>query len=405
MWQQWRLSKGDAAGWSGSVVLTIALAGLCTPATANTTGESATEAQSSVPEIVLPVASPGPAGLRIALLLPLRSEALGRAAEAVRDGFMAAVQRDPNDVAITVFETGDAAQETLSGYAEAASTNDIVVGPLSRTDVTAIALSRAISKPTLALTQPDILTETEGALPRQLLVVGLSIEEEARQVASWAASGKQNPHVVVVATATAWQRRAAKAFATQWRQLGAAAHTIELAGNGGFLSASSLALLKKRVQTEKPTLLFLALDAAQARQVRAAIGNEVALYGTSQLNPYVPQDRDTSERTSEMDGVRLLDMPWQIQLAHPAVMIYPRVEVATDQKRSADLERLYALGIDAYRIAREIGAHHSSFEIDGVSGKLQIDLSDEAARFRRTLVPAVYQDGLVAPLNTVGATQ
>jgi len=36
-----------------------------------------------------------------------------------------------------------------------------------------------------------------------------------------------------------------------------------------------------------------------------------------------------------------------LQADHAAVMIYPRQVIAADQKRSADMERLYALGIDA----------------------------------------------------------
>ena len=388
--------KAALCKWGRAVVLFSGLSGLCASASANTTDPGMVSQTLGEPALSVSSVPPLP---RIALLLPLRSESLGRAADAVRDGFMAAYERDRDGTTVTVFETGDSTQDALSGYAEAAASNDIVVGPLSRTDVTAIALSRAINKPTIALTQPDISAESEGALPRQLLVVALSIEDEARQVAMWAGAGKKSPRALVVSTTTAWQRRAGKAFAAQWRQQGAESQNLELVASGGYFSASGLAMLKKRVQTEKPTLLFLALDAAQARQIRAAVGNDVVLYGTSQLNPFVPQDRDVSEHDIGMDGVRLLDLPWQIQLEHPAVMIYPRAEVATDQKRSADLERLYALGIDAYRIAREISIHRHSFDIDGVSGKLHIGFGDEAAHFKRTLLPAVFQNGLVVPFS------
>ena len=433
MGQRWQVETKRM--WRSGAALALLLCGLCAPAAANTTDvppAAPTLGEPAVPSESLPLPQPEPqqqqpqqqqpqqqsqpqppepadtmrassqpdaaAPLRIALLLPLRSEPFGRAAEAVRDGFMAASQRDPAAASVTVFETGDGAQETLSGYAEAAASSDIVVGPLSRNDVTAIALSRAVAKPTLALAQPDISVESEGGLPRQLLVVALSIEDEARQVASWAATDKKNAHAFVVSTATLWQRRAAKAFSQQWKLLHGEAQNMELSSSAGGVSASSLVMLKKRLQNEKPALVFLALDAEQARQVRSAIGDEVALYGTSQLNPNVPQNHESSERANEMDGVRLLDMPWQIQTEHPAVMIYPRAEVATDQRRSPDLERLYALGIDAFRIAREIGAHHTKFELDGVTGKLQVGFGAGPARFKRALLPAIYQDGLVVPL-------
>lgn len=396
------VGKLACMGW---LIGVLGMTGLCSAQTLPDPANGTMVAQPDAATVLMPpprdtVSAP----TRIALLLPLRSESLGRAAEAVRDGFMAARQRDPEGAEVTTFETGDAAQDTLGGYAAAAADNDIVVGPLSRTDVTAIALSRAVGKPTIALTQPDVDAELEGALPRQMLVIALSIEDESRQVATWAGAGRKSAHAFVVATATAWQRRAAKAFSSQWQKQGGEAHSMELSGSSGYFNASSLATLKKRLQAEKPALVFLALDAAQARQVRAAIGTDIALYGTSQLNPFVPQERDVSEHTPEMDGVRLLELPWQIQLDDPAVMVYPRAEVAADQKRSADLERLYALGIDAYRIAREItrqpGQRRTSFDLDGVSGKLQIAFGAGPAQFSRTFVPAIYRDGLVVPLGT-----
>ncbi|MDP9109177.1 MAG: penicillin-binding protein activator [Pseudomonadota bacterium] len=389
--------------WATAAVLASVLCGLCAPARAITTGPSETTGVLAVDTVQEPSpAAPSPVPVsatpRVALLLPLRSESLGEAAEAVRAGFMAGFERDKDSMALTVFETGDAAQNTLAGYADAAANNDIVVGPLSRTDVTAITLSRAIGKPTIALTQPDVDVDAEGALPRQLLVIALSIEDEARQVAQWAGAGRNAARVFTVSGNTAWQRRAAKAFAAQWKQQGGEAAPLELSASAGYFSASSLAMLKKRVQSERPALLFLALDAGQAKQVRAVLGNEVALYGTSQLNPTAPQDRAVAEPSPELNGVRLLDLPWQIQLDDPAVMIYPRAEVATDQRRSADLERLYALGIDAYRIAHELALQHTRFDIDGVSGRLSVGFGKGPAKFKRTLLPAVYQDGVVVAL-------
>jgi outer membrane PBP1 activator LpoA protein len=156
--------------------------------------------------------------------------------------------------------------------------------------------------------------------------------------------------------------------------------------------------LKNMLETDKDSLLFAALDAQQARQVRAAIGKAMPLYGTSQLNPYVAGAASGEERALDMDGTRLLDIPWQLQRDHPAVMIYPRLVIGVDQKPDADLERLYALGIDAYRIAREVAQKRTSFELDGVTGRLQVRFDQEAPFFQRTQQQAVYRDGAVVPL-------
>jgi hypothetical protein len=337
---------------------------------------------------------------RIALLLPLRSDALGQAANAVRAGFLAAYEREKEKrLSIDVLETGDAVQDVLSGYNAAVLSHDIVVGPLSRSGVTAIAQRGAVSKPTIALTQADTAGETEITLPKQMLVMGLSIEEEARQVADWAHADNPAGKAFVISTNIAWQRRAAKAFSTQRRRLGARSESMELGVASGYLSPTGLVQLIKRIQAEAPAMVFAALDAAQTNQMREAIGHDIPLYGTSQLNPVALPDWSTIERIQGMDGVRLVDMPWQLQPDHPAVMVYPRLVVKPDQRRSADLERLYALGIDAYRVAREIASNRTQFAIDGVTGKLTVDLGSGASRFERIEVPAIYQDGMVAPVT------
>jgi outer membrane PBP1 activator LpoA protein len=339
--------------------------------------------------------------VRIGLLLPLQSAALGQAASIVRDGFLASHEWEKDErLTIDVIQTGDAVSEVLSAYHSAAQAYDIVVGPLSRSGVTAIAQRGLIEKPTIALTQADMPAETGIKLPSKLIVMGLSVEEEARQVAIWAHADYPAAKVFIVSTNIAWQRRAAKAFESEWRRLGAQSRSMELGISSGYLSASGLVQLKTHIQAEQPELLFVALDAAQTGQVREAIGTDIAIYGTSQLNPRALPDRDTSERMPDMNGVHLVDIPWQLQPDHPAVMVYPRLVVNPDQKRSSDLERLYALGIDAYRVAKEIAFNRTRFEIDGVTGKLSVDLDGNMARFERIELPAIYQDGIVVPLNT-----
>ncbi|MDB5762183.1 MAG: hypothetical protein JWQ21_1178 [Herminiimonas sp.] len=414
------------------LLLASVLGGLCAPAQANTTaagiprgfspatgaaeriGPSNAPIRSAQNDITVSPETAGdpasvpvapslpqqPAPVRIALLLPLRSDALGSAADAVRAGFLAANEREKDgSLTINVIETGDAPQDILSVYGAALSGNDIVVGPLSRSGVTAIAQSGTVTKPTIALTQADIQEDAEIALPQTMLVMGLSVEEEARQVADWASAGKIGGKALIISTDAAWQRRAAKAFGTQWQHHGRELESVELGASSGYLSASGLAQLKNRIQEEKPALLFAALDAEQARQTRLVIGNDVAFYGTSQLNPLALADWVAADRVPQMNGVRLVDMPWQLQADHPAVMIYPPLFVNADQKRSADLERLYALGIDAYRVAKEIALKRTHFEIDGVTGRLTVDFGKSMARFGRLEVHAIYRSGAVVPLS------
>ncbi len=392
-----------------ATAISAACPGLCAPVQANTTdGAGAKPAAevggnaaggpvlSAVPPFNPPKAQP----VRIALLLPLRSDALGPAAEIVRRGFLAAYEREKEEnLLIAVIETGDAAQDILSGYNLIVTSNDIVVGPLSRSAVAAIAQSGTVNKPTIALALPELQNEAEIPVPPKMLVMGLSVEEEARQVADWARETRGG-RAFVISAGAAWQRRAARAFSLQWKARGQEFESIELAGASGYFSARALEQLKKRVQDEKPVMLFAALDAGQARQIREAVGKDTPLYGTSQLNPFAARDTQAAtERTPEMNGVRLVDMPWQLQPDHTAVMVYPRLAANPDQKNSPEMERLYALGIDAYRVAREIALNRPGFEIDGVTGKLKGSFGRGPARFQRIEPTAVYRDGVVVPLS------
>lgn len=331
-----------------------------------------------------PAAPPG-AQTRIALMLPLESQALSQPAEALRAGFMAAFERDRAGVSVDVVPTGDSAQDTLDAYARAAQQHDIVVGPLARSAVAALAGSGAVTKPTIALNHP----QTDGPLPRQMLVVGLSLEEEAHQVADWAAAEHPAGRALVITGPATWQQRLSGAFAARWSQLGRGNTLVELPIADGYVDGNALADLRLRLQTDPPQLMFAALDAVQLRQVRSALGTSLPTYGTASVNP----GRDPGVSAPELVGVRILDIPWTVQPDHPSVSVYPRWSGDTG---GFDMQRLYALGIDAFRIARELGQRQTgSFEIDGVTGRLSIDMGGPSARFRRVETGVVYHgDGI-----------
>ncbi|MCC2972849.1 penicillin-binding protein activator [Massilia sp. IC2-476] len=324
-----------------------------------------------------------PSGARIALLLPLQSDALAQPAEAVRAGFMAGYERDRGGVTVNVIPTGDSSQATLDAYARAAEQHDIVVGPLARPAVAALATSGAVTRPTIALNHP----QTNGPLPRQMLVVGLSLEDEARQVADWAAAEQPGARALVLTGKAAWQQRLSGAFTARWAQLGLNNMVVELPSSDGYVDANALAELRSRMQVDQPQLVFAALDAVQLRQVRSAIGTSLPTYGTASINP----GRDPGSAAPELAGVRILDLPWAVQPEHPLVASYPRWG---DTSNGYDMQRLYALGIDAFRIARQLALRpDGAFELDGVTGRLSVDMGAGASAFRRVETGTVYRDG------------
>ena len=349
----------------------------------------------------VPPARSSAALVRIGLLLPLRSETLGPPAQALRAGFMAAYQREPDGLIVSLIETGSAAREVLASYAQAQEQHDIIVGPLARAAVTALATSALVRKPTIALNHPEGLAPASSdALPPAMLMIGLSLEEEARQVAAWAANEQPQARAVIVTGGAPWQRRIAQAYAAECERFGLATETVELSTLNGNLSDGELEQLAARLQEgaseAAPAMLLAALDADQARQLRAVLGNRISLYGTSSLNPGLGH----GPSAVELDGTRLLDLPWLLQPDHPAVMTYARPEPARESERNPDMERLYALGIDAFRIAREIALHPAArFELDGVTGRLSVSFGQGPARFERAGQAAIYENGGLTPLS------
>jgi hypothetical protein len=377
--------------------------GLYAPIQSNTSGARAADvaAQAQVPPMPPPasvqvspvdITGTAPVGApvkimrvtRVGLLLPLRSDSLGAPSEALRAGFMAAFERDRDGVEVNLIDTGDSPDETLNAYMAALKNNDIIVGPLSRSAVTAVADSGTVSKPTVALNHP----ESGSPVPANMLVVGLSIEDEARQVARWAGAEHPRATALVVSGPAPWQKRLASAFVAQWTKLGNKSQLAELTASNGYLHESGLNQLKTRTEAEPPALVFAALDHDQLRQFRSTFGPALPAYGTSSVNP----GTEPGMAVAELDGTRILDLPWQVQSDHSAVMVYPRWAGA---KRTLDLDRLYALGIDAFRVARELALRPgANFRMDGVTGKLSVSFGKGPARFERVETGTVYQGGV-----------
>ena len=140
-------------------------------------------------------------------------------------------------------------------------------------------------------------------------------------------------------------------------------------------------------------------DAQQASQLHLVVGNEVPIYGTSQINGLTLAEREAAAPAPDMNGVHLIDMPWQLQADHLAVMSYPPFAMKDNQPRPPNLQRLYALGIDAYRVAREIASQETDFSIDGVTGTLTISFGKGIPSFKRVEQPALYRQGKLAPFE------
>ncbi len=312
----------------------------------------------------------------IALLLPLKSASFGPAAEAVRQGAVAAsIMHIPAVLPLQVYPTGDQVEDIVSAYRQALQAGaNIVIGPLTRNAVTALAKSNLVAAPTLALNYP----EGEAVLPENFYLFGLTAEGEARQAARRAFNDGRRTALTVTAN-TPLAKRVQMAFADAWRGLGG-----KLVAQASFSpERTQFPALHDTVIKHRSDIIFLAADANLARMVRPYLDPNTPTYATSM----VFGGNQEIGRNIDLNGVLFADMPWLLVPDHPAVMVYPRAE-----NFSIEQERLYALGIDAYRIATVMAQNPRPGEgsvLDGVTG--QISLSDH--QFQREMAVAQFREG------------
>jgi outer membrane PBP1 activator LpoA protein len=313
----------------------------------------------------------------IALLLPLQSASFGRAADAVRKGFMAGFSISPAQLPVKVYAADEAADNIVSAYLSAVQEGaKVVIGPLTRNAVTHLAASGLIGVPTLALNA----TDGDDFIPPNLYLFGLSAETEARQIARTAfTEGRRN--AFIVSSGTPLAKRIQQAFLEEWEKLDGevAAQLILPKSQEGLLG------LRETSAKSSADMIFLAMDADKTLLVRPYLNPIAVTYATSQ----VFTGRANRLQNVDLNGVRFVDMPWLLEPDHPAVMVYPRPEPLG----GVELERLYALGIDASRLAISLagGEVRNGFAMDGVTGKISL----KGQLFERELTAAQFQEGEV----------
>ena len=313
----------------------------------------------------------------IALLLPLKSAVFGRAAGIVQQGFMAAANNQPLSLPIMVYESDDESKDVTTLYPQAIANGAVAVaGPLTRDGVAALAADPAITVPTLALN----IGEAKGA--DKLYFFGLSAEAEARQTAQFAAAANLHS-AIIVRTGEPLSLRLAQAFAGEWKALGGnILSEIIYDGNPGVLADLP----------ETPgNMVFLAADTEKARLIHPYLNIALPVYATSQL---FNGNTDTLANY-DLNNTHFVDMPWLLQPDHPAVMVYPR----SDQQLDPDMERLYALGIDAFRLLQIMlnNSYRSELPLDGVTGLISLGSNHQ---FQRKAIPAQIKQGRGQPLES-----
>lgn len=308
----------------------------------------------------------------IALLLPVNSKIFGRHATALRDGFRATAKNQGKASApVLEYAVTENITSVLEGYRAAVAAGAyVIVGPLTRDAVTALAFGEPVPVPTLALNVPD----NTGRNPGNLYLLSLQIETEARQAARIAWRDGRRTAVTLNGGGPV-ERRMQAAFAGEFMRLGGrVAADVAYAPDPEKLKAIARS-------GNAADMYFLALGYSEARTARSYLG-ATPIYATSSVHA-----GDQGPLAGfDLAGVNFVDMPWLLEPNHPAVMVYARPKPLG----SMDLERFYALGIDAWRIAQLLLTGAREIRLDGVTGQLTLGAD---GYIERELVSGRYSEG------------
>ncbi len=350
---------------AAACVAALALATLAPPAlSAAPEGPASADATATRPA--------PPAASAIALVLPVNSGTYGRAANAVKAGFLAAAATANEQPLVVAHGDGDV--EAAFAQARAAGAR-VIVGPLVRDDVRAVEAAGIEAPLVLALNQVD-----DGAsLPPNMYALTLAVESDARQLARLARdAGAQT--IAVIAADTPLQRRFAAAFVDAWLLQGGTAPVMLRFDR----SPEMLGLLKRELARTPVDATLLAVDSADAALLKPYVGT-IAAYAGSTVN-----ERPPREALRDLEDVRFVDIPWVATPEAREFARIPRVDFP-----NATLDRLYALGIDAFRVAQMLAdGRVERIEFDGATGHLTLDATRQ---FTRDARPLQFKGGQIVP--------
>lgn len=357
---------------------------------------------------------------KIALLLPLSGRYVGQA-EAVRDGMIAAHYAAGGKSELKVFDTTD-----YPGGATAALTAargwgaGFVVGPLTREGVTELAAAGPADPPLLALNYLD----GGAATPERFWQFGLLPEGEAEAIAE-RATAQGLVRAAVLFPRGDWGTRMATAFQQRFEALGGvvlANQQYDPTVAEKDFSTAIMRLLNLDTSALRSNLLNHALGQkviAEPRRRRdldfvfvAAREREAPLL-RAQLRFHRAADLPTfatshvwradGTREADLDGLEFADMPWTIS-TEPG-LVAQRAALATLWPEAlARQGRLYALGIDAYRLI-PLFANLPAPLAEPVPAATGLLTLGAGQRVRRELDWARFTDGVPVPVPVPVATQ
>lgn len=323
---------------------------------------------------------------QIALMLPLSGRGRG-AATAIRDGFLAAHLTDApafNGPRIQIYDSST--DGAIVTYQRALTDGaDLVVGPLTKSSVQEIALLGQLDAPLIALNR---LPDGEYA-PYGMIQFALAPEDEANAAAERAIAAGRRRAVALVPLGD-WGDRVIASFRDRLEREGGRlldferfdpaetdfsqqiSRVMQISASVGRrqrlrnLVAEPMQFEPRRRQDVD--VIFLAARADNARaikpQLRFHYSGDIPVYATSAA--YTEDGRSNRD----IRGIEFPEIPWLIA---PEEAPMPAASEFQQYWRSEpQIQRLYAMGMDAYRLIDAVYVEKREGSTNGATGRLQL---------------------------------
>ncbi len=321
-------------------------------------------------------------GDKLVVILPEQGP-VADAANAVRAGLRAAHGADDTGAKPTLkFIANDRPAKIVEVYGKAVGEGATqVIGPLLKPEVDTLVAGPALKVPTLALNQ----TTDPDKTANNLYQFALDPETEAMEVANKAKT-KGFTRALMLAPKDAADQRRAEAFRREWTKLGG---TVVAEARFNPAAARPAEPLGKMLAKGGADFLFLDADGDQARKVYPAVRARAATLPVIAPAAVYSGNADTA-RDKDLDGLYFVTSPWLLGIdAADDPLARAKLKGGTSYLDTSLGLRLYAMGIDAYRLAPRLKklAGQQTATFPGESGTLSID---PRGRVERQLVLAKF---------------
>lgn len=319
---------------------------------------------------------------QIALLLPFSGQHAA-SAYAIRDGFLASYYTTEHAYKPQL-RFYDSTEGDLSSLYETAVAEgaDLIIGPLTKEEVSQLAYLRHYPVPILALNH---LPHAHNLDPH-FVMYSLAPEREVEQVAH-KARGQGFLHAALFVPDTLLGKRMSRAFHAEWEQLGGTLTQVVYLSPKQDLAAvvrrvlgiTVLPAARKNKKAPPPQrnspvdVIVMAISPKEARQVKPLLdfyyASDIPIYATSSVYSGYPDPANDHD----INGVIFCDMPGLLDTQQLFLSHITEPHAHLDES----YPRLFAMGMDAYHLSNQLEHLRSSGKhvFKGATGQLTLTRS------------------------------